>query len=171
MLMMKIPHNIIKAARNGNAVKRWHTRRMLTSDSVGEHTANVLAIIFALDSHPSRNLLQAALYHDIAEQWTGDVPATAKWRSGRLKQACDALEEEMMLENSIQVPRLETEEWLTLKWADMLELLYRCFDEIELGNSTMHKVFNTGVEYLGKLDEHPRGVLLLNQLLQDYKHV
>ena len=168
---MKIPHNIIKVARNGNAVKRWHTRRMLTSDSVGEHTANVLAIIFALDSHPSRSLLHAALYHDIAEQWTGDIPATAKWRSARLKSACDSLEDDMMLENSIKVPALEGEERLTLKWADMLELLYRCFDEIELGNSTMHAVFKTGVEYLGTLEEHPRGILILNQLLEDYKYV
>lgn len=171
MTSMKIPHNIIKAARNGNAVKRWHTRRMLTSDTVGEHTANVLAIIFALDSRPSRNLLQAALYHDIAEQWTGDIPATAKWRSPMLKQVCDALEDEMMLENSIQAPTLENDEWLTLKWADMLDLLYRCFDEIELGNSTMHEVFKRGVDYLNEMDEHPRGVLILEQLLQDYKHV
>ena len=171
MTSMKIPHNIIKAARNGNAVKRWHTRRMLTSDTVGEHTANVLAIIFALDSSPSRNLLQAALYHDTAEQWTGDIPATAKWRSARLKQACDSLEDDMMLENSIKVPTLEDEERLALKWADMLELLYRCFDEIELGNSTMHEVFKRGVDYLNEMDEHPRGVLILEQLLQDYKYV
>lgn len=168
---MLVPHVSIKTIRNGNAVKRWHTRRMLTSDTVGEHTANVLAIVFILEPKPSRQLVFATLLHDTAEQWTGDVPATAKWRSARLKSACDELEHDMMQENMLKVPALSAEEALVLKWADMLDLLYRCLDELEVGNTTAAEVFDRGVDYLKNLNEHSVGSMLLEQLQKDRKNV
>jgi len=168
---MHVPHSVIQTVRNGNSVKRWHTRRMLTTDTVGEHTANVLIILLMIHPNPSKSLIYATLLHDTAEQWTGDVPATAKWQSPQLKGACDELETQMLADNYLTIPYLTDEEALTLKWADMLDLLYRCLDEIELGNSTMREVFDRGVNYLRTLKEHKQGLILLENLIKERKYV
>lgn len=168
-----IAHHMVKTIRHGNTVKRWHTRRMHHYETVGEHTANVLTIIFALcqDRNPSTNLIGAALMHDTAEQWVGDVPATAKWESPALKEALDALEEKKLSDNWIHIPEITDDEYLVLKWADMLDLCYTCLIELDMGNRDMSDVFNLGVEYLKKLDPHPVGLDLLDALVKERRHV
>jgi 5'-deoxynucleotidase YfbR-like HD superfamily hydrolase len=168
-----ISHQMVKTIRDGNAVTRWHTRKMLTRDSVGEHTANVLSIVFALcpDRRPSMALIGATLLHDIAEQWTGDIPATAKWDSPELKEAADNLEKRKLGENWLEQPQLTDEEALILKWADMLELCYRCLDEINLGNRNAYEIFDRGVDYLRNLPELQSGLSLLTELRKDRTYV
>jgi len=168
-----IAHSVIKVVRTGNSVTRWHTRRMHKYETVGEHTANVLAIVFALcgNVNPSPELIGATLLHDTAEQWTGDVPATAKWHMPVLKENLDALENAMMLENMLHTPKLSDEEKLTLKWADMLDLCYTCLGELEMGNRTISEVFDRGVEYLKGLTPHPVGLKLLEELIKERRHV
>jgi 5'-deoxynucleotidase YfbR-like HD superfamily hydrolase len=141
-------------------------------ETVGEHTANVLSIVFALsgDSNPSPELIGATLLHDTAEQWTGDVPATAKWEMPILKDNLDTLEEKMMSQNSLKTPQLTDEERLTLKWADMLDLCYTCLGELDMGNRTISEVFERGVEYLRGLTPHPVGLKLLDSLIKERKH-
>ena len=168
---MNTSHELIKKVRNGNAVKRWHTRRMLTNDTVGEHTANVLAIVLAINPNPTLELIKAAVIHDTAEQWTGDIPATAKWMSPKLKSACDELEVKMLLANGFEIPTLTSFEQLVLKWADMLDLLYRCLDEIRLGNRSMVAVFKNGVNYLENYEPNYKGKALLNELIEEFKYV
>lgn len=168
-----IVHQMVKTMRDGNAVTRWHTRRMLSRDSVGEHTANVLAIVFALcpNRQPSLALVGATLLHDTAEQWTGDIPATAKWSSPELKQASEELEAKKLTENWLDVPKITDEEALILKWADMLELCYRCLDELNLGNRTAYEVFDRGVAYLRSLPSLPAGEALLTEVMKDRNYV
>jgi 5'-deoxynucleotidase YfbR-like HD superfamily hydrolase len=141
-------------------------------ETVGEHTANVLSIVFALsgDANPSPELIGATLLHDTAEQWTGDVPATAKWEMPILKDNLDTLEEKMMSQNSLKTPQLTDEERLTLKWADMLDLCYTCLGELDMGNRTISEVFERGVEYLRGLTPHPVGLKLLDSLIKERKH-
>ena len=167
-----IAHEVIKTIRAGNSVTRWHTRRMHKYETVGEHTANVLSIVFALsgDANPSPELIGATLLHDTAEQWTGDVPATAKWEMPILKDNLDTLEEKMMSQNSLKTPQLTDEERLTLKWADMLDLCYTCLGELDMGNRTISEVFERGVEYLRGLTPHPVGLKLLDSLIKERKH-
>lgn len=168
-----IAHSVIKVVRAGNSVTRWHTRRMHKYETVGEHTANVLSIVFALcgTENPSPNLIGATLLHDTAEQWTGDVPATAKWYMPVLKQNLDDLELDMMSENMLHVPTITDDEKLVLKWADMLDLCYTCLGELEMGNRTVSEVFDRGVEYLKGLTPHPIGLKLLDELIKERRHV
>ena len=167
-----LAHEVIKTIRAGNSVTRWHTRKMHKYETVGEHTANVLTIVFALcgDKNPSPELISATLLHDTAEQWTGDVPATAKWEMPLLKENLDALEEKMMRQNWLKVPRLTSEEELTLKWADMLDLCYACMSELDMGNRTISDVFERGVEYLRGLTTHQVGLKLLEDLIKERRH-
>lgn len=168
-----IAHSVIKVIRSGNSVTRWHTRRMHKYETVGEHTANVLSIVFALcgNDTPSPDLIGATLLHDTAEQWTGDVPATAKWYMPSLKQNLDDLEVDMMAENMLHVPAITDDEKLVLKWADMLDLCYTCLGELEMGNRAISEVFDRGVEYLKGLTPHPVGLKLLEELIKERRHV
>lgn len=168
-----IAHSVLKATRAGNSVTRWHTRRMHKYETVGEHTANVLAIVFALcgSVSPSPELIGATLLHDTAEQWTGDVPATAKWAMPVLKTHLDELEVRMMTENMLHMPKINDEEKLILKWADMLDLCYTCLGELEMGNRAISEVFDRGVEYLKGLTPHPVGLKLLEELIKERKYV
>lgn len=168
-----IAYHIIKSMRDGNHVRRWHTRRVHHQETVGEHTANVMAIVFALchAEPPSARLLSAVLMHDTAEQWTGDVPATAKWDSPELRSALDELECRKMLENFLVLPDLTEQERLTLKWADMLDLCYFCLDELRLGNVNMSEVFDKGVAYLKQLPPLTVGLQLLDDLEKERNRV
>lgn len=166
-----IAHQVVKTIRAGNAVTRWHTRRMHRYETVGEHTVNVLAIVYALAGTPSPDLIGATLLHDTAEQWTGDVPATAKWEMPTLKENLDALEEKMMHQNMLSVPDITEDEKIVLKWADMLDLCYTCLDELNMGNRSISEVFDRGIEYLKGLPPHPIGLKFLEELLKERRHV
>jgi 5'-deoxynucleotidase YfbR-like HD superfamily hydrolase len=168
-----IAYHIIKSIRDGNHVRRWHTRRVHHQETVGEHTANVMAIVFALchTKPPSSHLMSAVLMHDTAEQWTGDVPATAKWDSPELRGALEELEDRKMLENFLVFPDLTEKERLVLKWADMLDLCYYCLDELRLGNANMAEVFDKGVAYLHQLSPLAVGLQLLDSLEKERNRV
>lgn len=169
-----IAHQIIKTVRAGNQVKRWHTRRMIQDETVGEHTANVLALVFALssDSTPSTALISATLLHDTAEQWTGDIPATAKWSSKALKEAADELEDDKMRENYLtpMIDEITDKEYIILKWADMLDLCYFCLNEMQMGNMQAAEIYQNGVECLHRMEPIPVGVKLLKELEIERNH-
>jgi 5'-deoxynucleotidase YfbR-like HD superfamily hydrolase len=134
----------IQMVRSGNKVRRFHTVDLLVPETVGHHSANVALICAYLVEFPSLNLIMAALHHDLTEQWTGDVPATAKWESQKLK---DTLTE---IENKYDFCRWKLTEgdYAILKWADMLDLCYKCVDEMKLGNSTVSPILNRGLAFL-----------------------
>lgn len=125
----------IPAWRAGNAVKRYHTQPRLIPETVGHHSANVCAILLHLDPSCSRNLLLAALQHDLPEALTGDIPAPAKWKSSSLQASLSILENEWGKEHGITTPNLTAEEHELLKLADILDLTLSSLEECRLGNS------------------------------------
>ena len=121
--------------RSANSVKRCHTFHTLVEETVGHHSANVAGLLIlvyrAEDQIPSSELLCAALFHDYAEQFTGDVPAPAKWASRDLKLSLQNLED------TLGTPSwdLTVQEELELKWADSFDFWCKCLEELALGNS------------------------------------
>jgi 5'-deoxynucleotidase YfbR-like HD superfamily hydrolase len=83
--------------REAFMVRRYHTTGHVSRDeTVGHHTANVMAILFYLyDDGPPLLLLKAALHHDATELATGDIPATAKWAHPGLAEALLKAEKEV----------------------------------------------------------------------------
>jgi 5'-deoxynucleotidase YfbR-like HD superfamily hydrolase len=143
-------------------VKRYHTLPLHREQTVGDHTARVLALAFYLHwEAPSVDLVQAILEHDAYEFLTGDIPATAKW-FGNFGKVVDELERRMDQAYTLNFrccDKLSGEELLVLKVADMLELCCRCSAEVMMGNRFLNPIFQTGAKYLETLRiEMPEGM-------------
>jgi 5'-deoxynucleotidase YfbR-like HD superfamily hydrolase len=134
------PHQRIRA---GGGVRRYHTRPIIGEQTVAAHSWGVAVILLEI-CEPSPALMRAALYHDVAEYETGDVPATAKWANASLKTALDAIEREVEGRLGISADGLSAEELFLLKVADMFELLWFCVDQRWLGNRGIAEIFRNG---------------------------
>lgn len=159
----------IKRYRAGNKVKRYHTCDTLVEETVGHHSANVAVLCVLLsEEKPSAALLMAALTHDMAEQFTGDIPATAKWSSDKLKDALDDLEQRY---SGYWFPHtvLTHRENKVLKQADMLDLCFKALEEINMGNQQFKPILHRGVDYLRTHDPLPATVVLLKEISRECK--
>jgi len=151
---------VIVEIRNGLHVKRFHTTFRTQEETVGHHSANVASIILRLDPECSRELLIAALMHDVAEVYTGDVPAPFKWDNPHIKSGLDKGEQDYRINNNIQNPTLTIEERQLLKLADMLDLVLSSLEECGRGNASAWELVLNGSDYIGKMG-------LSNELLQE----
>lgn len=142
--------------RDGGGVKRCHTFPIIGEQTVAAHSWGVAQIIRRLWPECSKTLLLAALDHDVAERWTGDVPADAKWRNPNLRAELAKVETQVEHELGLNQGWLlsETEQHM-LKWADRLELLQFCVDQRRLGNRNVDVVFARVIDYLGTQPTFP----------------
>lgn len=138
--------NALKELYDAGSVTRFHTKRTIRTQTIGEHSWGVAMILLQI-CKPSAELLKAALYHDLAESVTGDTPATAKWSSYELKTSLQKLEDNFNKRLGLDLI-LSIEEEELLRWADMLELIMYCQTEVELGNRKMSTIILTGIAYL-----------------------
>jgi len=130
-------------------IQRLHTMPSQYRQSVGEHTFSMALIVMFIHPNASAALLRAALKHDMAEAFTGDVPSPAKWHFPAIE---DALKD---AENKIH-HRFEIHEDLTvherniLKFADICELLMFCLEEAQGGNLIMLNVVRNCIAAMHK---------------------
>lgn len=133
MSILKTIHRV-RAVREGGNTERTHTTPHHGSYSVAEHSWGVATLLAILHPDPSKDLILAAMWHDVHERWTGDTPAPIKWCLGKV-----TIDELKRLENSID-SSLEIDFNLTrgdiawLKACDMLEFLLWSMDQQALGN-------------------------------------
>lgn len=130
----------------GSEVTRYHTVRLITEETVGHHSQMVALLCWLVDPGCSRNLLVAALAHDLAEHVLGDIPAPSKREFG-IGEQVNALEERLLGNAGFGV-KLDPEEKRLLKFADNLQGLIKCGREIEMGNYRMKEVFDRYRSYL-----------------------
>ena len=163
--------NWIKHAIRGGAVKRFHTIPMIGEETVGEHSFGVAMMVLAItEQKASADLLRAALYHDMAEQITGDSPFTAKRAFPMLKSTLEIMEETWETDNGFHVD-LNERDRLLLKSADMLQLLWRCKLQRDLGNTNVDKVFTNGVKFLNTHPLEGKAPDILGWLVFNYREV
>lgn len=158
--------------RAGGGVRRYHTRPLIGEQTVASHSWGVAAIIIDVtEGHekPSFELMRAALFHDVAEHVTGDIPATAKWRWPSLKAAMDSMEAEVETALGIRADGLSKQEMLLLKAADMMELLWFCVEQRRLGNHTIYHIFKNGCTWME--DKGEEAMRAFPRLAAMYKQV
>lgn len=134
--------------RQAAMTRRCHTVPTIGHQTVGEHSYHVAMLVLELSGgQPSLNLMKAALYHDLAETATGDVPATTKWRSPLLKNKLDTMETVFNNRHGLTVT-LTADEELVLKWADSLELGFYCIDQLMYGNRHVKEMYENITKHL-----------------------
>jgi 5'-deoxynucleotidase YfbR-like HD superfamily hydrolase len=136
--------------REASQITRWHTKRTLRTQSIAEHTFGVVSILTTIHPGASSHLLMAALVHDLAELETGDVPAPVKWANPKLKDALTEIEDRFHARTSSHYKLTPKEEHM-LKWADMMELVLWCIEEVDMGNQGMGNTARIGMAHLSTL--------------------
>jgi 5'-deoxynucleotidase YfbR-like HD superfamily hydrolase len=131
---------------NGSEVKRFHTLITHQLETVGHHSHGVACLTLMLDPDASRQLIIAALFHDLAEQHTGDIPSPAKREYG-IGDQVDRLERRLMSDAGLTYPSLNAYETRTLKLADIAHGALFCLREVRLGNRRMLEVYDRYVAY------------------------
>ena len=132
--------------RDAGAVKRYHVKRTHRSQSIAEHTFGMLMLIKQINPMCTKNVMNAVLHHDLPELFTGDIPAPIKRVHPELGPLMDSIEEDLaplFQDFLITVP-----EAILLKWADRMELVLWCLEEVRLGNSYCRPTVARGLGWI-----------------------
>ena len=151
----------------GGAIKRYHTLETIGEQSVASHSWGVAMILQYLEPNVSKEAILRALTHDVAELFTGDIPAPVKWANPDLVEVLKRIEDKYESDIGIGF-KLSPEETALGKQADMFELLVFCVRQRRLGNTNMNEVFSNGVEYLASSNLNSKGKELLGYLTKIY---
>lgn len=138
-------------------ITRWGLMRNAVPENVSEHSletafiAHVLALYrnvrFGGNVNPERAAL-LAMYHDVTEIITGDLPTPVKYYSKEIKRQYGMVEEIAGEKIVSYLPddlreyyrplmgktEEEKELWLLVKAADKLSALIKCIEERNMGN-------------------------------------
>jgi len=144
---MALRTNKGRALIEAGQVQRFHTTPTHMSRSVAEHSWNMVTLLFTLYPEPPIRLVKACHFHDVAERWTGDIPAPAKWSEPMLNEVLKRMENEILeaFDLTFKLDKHDTD-WL--KALDILELTLHMRQEMEMGNKLVARIYDVGYEIL-----------------------
>lgn len=138
----------VQATREAGAVQRFHVARHTHNYDVAQHTFGAVNLLLILHPNPSIELVRAVMWHDVAERWTGDIPATAKWMSEELKAGSDRLEARILGHLGLE-QKLNEEEERWLKAVDTLDAWLWCRENSS--DPHVDRIGDTYTNYIWKL--------------------
>ena len=137
-------------------IRRWGLMRNTVPENDMEHSMQTALIAHGLavlgktrhqrDIDPE-HVVMLALYHDVSEVITGDLPTPVKYKSPEIQGAYRDLEENArtrllnMLPEDMRpsfatyiTPNEDTYEWRLVKAADRISAYLKCVEEEKMGN-------------------------------------
>jgi 5'-deoxynucleotidase YfbR-like HD superfamily hydrolase len=160
---------MINAILRGFNVKRYHTQPRIIEETVGLHTAGVLGIILHLDPGASRDLLVAAVFHDLGEGFVGDTPAPFKRRNPEVRTLLHRAEEDYAIACGFPQPELTPEEFKLLKLADIMQLILSSVQEMGMGNQYARECIREGQRYIDDMDVGIELLQKCDRMVQEVK--
>jgi 5'-deoxynucleotidase YfbR-like HD superfamily hydrolase len=128
---------------NAGQVRRWHARtHVIREETIAAHTWNVVMIILLLHPNPGKQLILAAMVHDVPEYVTGDIPRWFKDYPG-VREIIDAAEggilstHELWNEND-----LDEQDMRWLKAADLFDAWIFLRQNLLAGNQLVRKSYH-----------------------------
>ncbi len=136
-------------------IKRWGIMHSLIPDYLSTHSLEVafiahsLAIIgnsFFEKNYNCETIAVKAMYHDVPEIFTGDIPTPVKYFSDATKSAYSSVESASLNKLSDMLPKEFRDEYISLfkhshdehvliKAADRISAYIKCMEEKNYGNS------------------------------------
>ncbi len=134
---------------NGGASKRYHTVQTHNTQDIAAHSFGVAWWCELLtDGRASKQLIMAALTHDLAEHIVGDVPSPAKRAMG-CRDAFNAYEDKILTDAKLShYMGLLPDEHSLLKAADCFDGLMFCLNERRMGNKHVEIVYGRYYSYI-----------------------
>ena len=156
-------------------IPRWSLMRQNVEEDLAQHTSDVALITHTLcllanrkfdRNVNSEKVAVAALYHDVSEILTGDMPTPVKYNNPNIMSAYKAIEAHAvnkLLETSDPDIKEDlrpymTQESLTeyekklLKAADKICALTKCMEELQSGNKEFESAYKTTYQSLEEMD-------------------
>lgn len=155
-------------------INRWGLMRNTWEESLSEHSLDVAVIAHALATLRNKrfggnvnaeHITLLALFHDVSEIITGDLPTPVKYNNPQIKNAYKSLEEMAKqdlinllpedLQPDYQLILKEdpnTTEWKIIKAADKLSALIKCIEEEKAGNSEFAKAKEAQLTALSQIN-------------------
>lgn len=142
----------LKFIYEGAKTKRFHTADTLTAQTVGEHSFGVAWLVLLIAPNCRKEVLCAALAHDLAEHLVGDVPSPAKRQFPALGEAVNGAEEVLLLNNKLDFEvGLTPQELRVVKLADNLDGMMFCVRERRMGSKVVVGIYNNFYDYTNEM--------------------
>lgn len=162
-----VAYTRVKSLRRAAGTRRWHTYPTQRTQDVGSHSHAVAMLVQEVEPKASKDLLLAALTHDLHEGTHGDIPSTAKWAEPTLEAAMDAAEQAWNKKQGFNF-ELDAHELRVLKFCDYFELMLWALEELRLGNQYMHEVVANIRTVIDLGQPTPRAVELYRAACHEY---
>lgn len=155
-------------------INRWGLMKNSRNETLTEHSAETAMLAHALatignkvygKSYNTERVALFALYHDLSETITGDLPTPVKYYSGELLSSYRALEKsakEKLLEKlpaelydeyaDLVFENASEQERVLIKAADKLSALIKCVEEEKNGNTEFSKAKESTLCSLEKMN-------------------
>ena len=171
-------------------IDRWGLMRNINKENVSEHSLDVAVIAHALaviqkkrlnmDVNPEKTALYA-IYHDVSEIFTGDMPTPVKYYNSVIKSAYKDVElsvNERLLNmlpedfkdefKDILIPKEEDKDiWKTVKAADKISAYIKCLEEEKSGNKEFLKAKQSLLSTIRNMNM-PEVKIFMDEFLEGY---
>ena len=142
--------NIFEVLKAGT-VQRYHSVDLSVRQDVSQHTWEACVIALYLDPNCSANVLKYLMMHDVAERFTGDIPAPIKANNKTIKSLFDTIEKEYLDSIGWEIPEVTEEEYYLIKQADILSGIYFSHKRVIAGDTDAVGVREEFIKYLKRL--------------------
>ncbi len=146
-------------------IKRWQLMRSVREENIMEHSQSVAMLTHALvviendvfgGSVNAEKAVLYALYHEVSEVMTGDMPTPVKYFNNQIHGEYEKLERRAVekiantlpaemrggIEPYLQADK-ESEEYAFVKAADKLSAYIKCLEELRSGNKEFSQAEKT----------------------------
>jgi 5'-deoxynucleotidase YfbR-like HD superfamily hydrolase len=138
--------------RKAGSLRRYHSVPTIGVDTIAAHSFGVAMLtILMTNGNASLQLIKAALYHDLHETYTGDVPGPVKRFDNDIATIFLKLEDDFNRNHKLSVI-LTYQEEIVLSIADKLDGMLFCLEERRKGNRYMDPVFHKFSQWIKEIE-------------------
>ncbi len=171
-------------------INRWGLMKNSRYENLTEHSAETAMLAHALaiignkiygKSYDENKIALFALYHDVSEIITGDLPTPVKYFNSDIKNDFHDIEDHARRELLNKLPEelkdayedvitesCSDEEKRLIKAADKLSALIKCIEEVKNGNSEFARAHDSSFKSLEKFGDLPEVKYFIDNMLPSF---